>query len=207
MKEPENPKETPVGSPPGPASESVRERRTDIERDLSRVVAAQGGDAEAFADLVAQYQGLVLSLLAGRVRGRQDVEDLAQEVFLKAFRKLPDLREPERFAGWLSRIAVNATRDFHRRSKVRPKGVALEAVELEPEAGGPREDHAAIVSEEHGLVLEALHALDERSRLAVLLRYRDGMAVKEIADRMGDSPAAIGMRLTRALRALRKRME
>ncbi len=185
----------------------MRERRTDIERDLSRVMAAQGGDAEAFAALVDRYQGLVLSLLAGRVRGRQDVEDLAQEVFLKAFRKLPDLREPERFAGWLSRIAVNATRDFHRRSKVRPKGVALDAVELEPEAGGPREDHAAIVAEEHGLVLEALHALDERSRLAVLLRYRDGLAVKEIAERMGDSPAAIGMRLTRALRALRKRME
>jgi RNA polymerase sigma-70 factor (ECF subfamily) len=171
------------------------------------VQAAQSGDEAAFARLVRRRQGLVVALLAARVRGRNDVEDLAQEVFLRAWRRIADLREPGKFPGWLARIAVNAALDHRRRVAVRPRGGSLDEPDAaEPVAGGPSVEHPALVAEEFARVLEALGTLDPRSQAAVVLRFREGLPVKEIAARLGDSPPAVAMRLTRALRALRERL-
>jgi RNA polymerase sigma-70 factor (ECF subfamily) len=150
----------------------------------------------------------VTALLATRVRRRDDVEDLAQETFLRAWKRLGELREPERFAGWLARIAVNAALDFHRRAAVRPRAASLDAEGApEPAAGGAPGDRRLVVDEEFSRALEAIGELDPRSRAAVVLRFHEGLPVKEVAARLGDSPAATAMRLTRALRALRKRLE
>jgi len=171
------------------------------------VAAAQRGDEEAFARLVRRRQGLVLALIAARVRGRNDVEDLAQEVFLRAWKRLPELREPRKFAGWLARIAVNAALDHRRRAAVRPRTGSLgEDGAAEPAAGDAPADRGLLLREDFARVLEALGTLDARSQAAVVLRYREGLAVKEVAERLGDSPAAVAMRLTRALRALRERL-
>ena len=175
--------------------------------DAGDVRAAQGGDVAAFERLIVRRQGLVTALLAARVRGRNDVEDLAQEVFLRAWQRLSGLREPGKFSGWLARIAVNAALDHRRRAVVRPRPASLDEERTEePGADRPPVDHALLVGEEFARVLEALGTLDERSQVAVVLRYREGLAVKEVAERMGDSPAATAMRLTRALRALRSRL-
>jgi RNA polymerase sigma-70 factor (ECF subfamily) len=171
------------------------------------VRAAQTGDEAAFGRLVRRRQGLVVALLASRVRGRSDVEDLAQEVFLRAWRRLPDLREPAKFAGWIARIAVNAALDHRRRAAVRPRGASLDEPDAsEPAAPGPPAGHEAMVGEEFARVLDALGTLDPRSQAAVVLRFREGLPVKEVAARLGDSPPAVAMRLTRALRALRERL-
>ncbi|NUN52441.1 MAG: hypothetical protein HUU06_06605, partial [Planctomycetaceae bacterium] len=100
--------------------------------ELGDVLAAQKGDEEAFGRLVRLRQGLVTALVASRVRGRSDVEDLAQDVFLRAWRRLPELREPERFTGWLARIAVNAALDHRRRAAVRPRGASLDEGGIDP---------------------------------------------------------------------------
>jgi RNA polymerase sigma-70 factor (ECF subfamily) len=151
---------------------------------------------------------MVTALLAARIRGRSDVEDLAQEVFLRAWRRLPELREPAKFAGWLSRIAVNAALDHRRRVAARPRAGSLDQEGAEePPAGGPPGDRALVVGEEFSRVLDVLGTLDPRSQAAVVLRFLEGLPVKEVAERLGDSPAAVAMRLTRALRALRERLE
>ncbi len=179
----------------------------DEDVELAEVEAARRGDEEAFARLVRRRQGLVLALLAARLRRRDDVEDLAQEVFLRAWRRLPGLREPAKFTGWLARIAVNAALDHRRRAAVRPRVGSLDDEgAAEPAAGGPRSDHRLLVGEEFARVLDAIGALDPRSQAAVVLRFREGLPVKEVAARLGDSPAATAMRLTRALRALRERL-
>ena len=176
--------------------------------ELAEVLAAQKGDEKAFALLVRRRQGLVTAILVTRVRSRDDVEDLAQEVFLRAWRRLPGLREPGKFTGWLARIAVNAALDHRRRAVVRPRPGSLdEEGSPEPVAVGPAGDHALLVGEEFARVLDALGTLDARSQAAVNLRFREGLAVKEIAARLGDSPAATAMRLTRAMRALKERLE
>jgi RNA polymerase sigma-70 factor (ECF subfamily) len=175
--------------------------------ELAEVLAARKGDEGAFALLVRRRQGLVMAMLVTRVRSRDDAEDLAQEVFLRAWRRLPGLREPEKFAGWLARIAVNAALDHRRRAAVRPRGTSLdEEGAREPAADGPPGDHALLVREEFARVLDALGTLDARSQAAVVLRFREGLAVKDVAARLGDSPAATAMRLTRALRALKERL-
>ncbi len=175
--------------------------------ELGDVIAAQKGDEEAFARLVRLRQGLVTALVAARVRGRSDVEDLAQDVFLRAWKRLPELREPEKFTGWLARIAVNAALDHRRRAAVRPKGASLDESAFEPPAPLSPPEGGLLLREEFGRVLEAMGSLDERSRLAVTLRFREGMAVKDVAAVLGDSPAAVAMRLTRALRALREKLQ
>jgi len=176
--------------------------------DDAEVRAAQSGDEAAFARLVRRRQGLVIALLAARVRGRADVEDLAQEVFLRAWRRLPELREPAKFVGWLARISVNAALDHRRRVAVRPRAGSLDGEDApDPVAPGAPVGHGAVVGEEFARVLEALGDLDPKTRTAVVLRFLEGMAVKEIAERLGDSPPAVAMRLTRAMRALRKRLE
>lgn len=175
------------------------------ERTL--VLAAQAGDGEAFAALVRSRQSLVAAVVASRVKERSDVEDLVQEVFIRAWKRLDGLQDPERFGGWLARIAVNASLDYRRRKKVRPVVTSLDADDAPQPAGdGPAEDHELVVFEEHGRVMEALESLDPRSRRAVLLRFHEGLPVKEVAARLGDSPPAVAMRLTRALRALRERL-
>lgn len=199
-----------VASPPGGASPSESGAAPDggDGGEAADVEAARRGDEEAFARLVRLRRGLVVALLAARVRRRDEVDDLAQEVFLRAWRRLSGLREPGKFAGWLARIAVNAALDHRRRAAVRPLSSSLdEENAAEPVAGGPAEDHALLVGEDFARVLDALEGLDPRSRAAVVLRYREGLAVKEVAARLGDSPAATAMRLTRALRALRKVLE
>ncbi len=174
--------------------------------EREEVLAAQGGDAVAFAALVRRRQGFVVALVAARVRGRADVEDLAQEVFIRAFRRLPDLREPERFAAWLARIAVNAAHDHHRRAMVRPRLQPLGDSEDEPADPRPPAPDPVVAGEDRARLLEALGTLDPRSQAAVALRYLEGLSVREVARRLGDSPAAVGMRLTRALRRLRERL-
>ncbi len=196
-----------VASSPGAASIPPQGPASGDAAELADVTAAQRGDADAYARLVRRRQGLVTALLAARVRGRDDVEDLAQDVFLRAWRRLPELREPERFTGWLARIAVNAALDHRRRVAVRPRAASLDAGDPpEPPAPAQPGEERIVVEEEIARVLDALGALDPRSQEAVVLRYREGLPVKEVAARLGDSPAAVAMRLTRALRTLRKRL-
>lgn len=203
---PPDPRRRVASRPPG-ASNPPRRPDPGGPGGLEDVRAAQAGDEEAFARIVRVRGGLVTALLATRVRRRDDVQDLAQEVFLRAWRRLPDLREPERFTGWLARIAVNAALDHRRRAAVRPAGASLDDGNApEPAADAPAPDRGLLVGEDFARVLEALGTLDERSRTAVALRFLEGLAVKEVAARTGDSPAAVAMRLTRALRALRERL-
>jgi len=174
--------------------------------DRPAVEAARDGDEEAFASLVRSHRGLVIGLVAARVRGREDVEDLAQEVFVRAWKRLHTLENPDRFSAWLASIAVHASIDHHRRRGARLKPGPLVEGE-EPKADVAPAGRGLEIDEEHRRVLDALEHLDARSRTAVVLRYHEGLAVKEVAARLGDSPAAVAMRLTRALRALRERLE
>jgi RNA polymerase sigma factor (sigma-70 family) len=120
------------------------------------------------------------------------------------YRRLGDVTEPERFAGWISRIAVNkAVESLRRRAR---RGMsALDAVPEDPVAA-PTEDRL-----ERSEELTRMHAhvaeLDERTQIVLVLRFREGLAVKDIAEQVGENPPAVSMRITRGLRKLRARME
>jgi RNA polymerase sigma-70 factor, ECF subfamily len=161
--------------------------------DRELVARAQAGDAEAFGELVTRYRDMVYGLCYHLTQDFEAARDLAQEAFVQAYVKLGQLRGPERFAGWLRRIATNSYRSGRRRREVAT--VALEAAE-DVEVRPP--------SELEVVVREALGRLRPPERLALTLHYVDGYSQAEIARFLNVRPETVKTRLARARTHLRE---
>jgi RNA polymerase sigma-70 factor (ECF subfamily) len=174
--------------------EAVRFGAGQAAEDGRLVRASREGDRSAFAVLYERYARLVHGLLLARV-AREDVDDLVQDVFLSAWRRLDNLRDPAAFGGWVSMIARNRATDFHRR--------AAEFVELPdtlPAPGG-----VATHAEAHA-ALDAIRALPEAYRDTLVLRLVEGLTGPEIAERTGLTPASVRVNLHRGMKLLREKL-
>lgn len=168
-------------------------RPADQPTDGQLVARARQGDREAFGELVDRYRDMVYGLGYHLTGDFEAARDLAQEAFVQAFVKLGQLREPEKFAGWLRRIATNLHRAQGRRRQVRTVG--LEAAAGAADAPPP--------SETRVVVREALARLRAPERLALTLAYVDGYSQAEIAGFLGVRPETVKTRLARARQHLR----
>lgn len=153
---------------------------------------AIGGDAAAFGYVAAAYRVALLSWCRAAV-GRDDADDVAQETLLLAFRKLPTLKEPAAFSGWLRQL-VRTAANRHRRKK-RPDLLDEDAEPAVPEVDEPPE----LLAELKGAVLE----LSEYQRQAIEQHYMQGLSVKEIAARLGVPQGTVKRRLFDAREKLR----
>jgi RNA polymerase sigma-70 factor, ECF subfamily len=174
--------------------ETVRFAGSRAAEDGRLVTAARDGDRSAFATLYDRYARVVHGLLLARV-SRDEVEDLVQDVFLVAWRRLEDLRDPAAFGGWIAMIARNRATDFHRRS--------TDIVEL-PENLEARESVAART--EAGAALDAIRALPDAYRDTLVLRLVEGLTGPEIALRTGLTPASVRVNLHRGMKLLREKL-
>ncbi len=181
----------------------MHDRERAVAEDRRLVLLAQGGDRVAFGALVQKYTGVVRALVAARVGWGADADDGTQDVFLLALRRLSSLTEPERFAGWIARIATNRGLEMLRRAAPR-RTASLDAIPVEPAAVAAPD--RVETEDEVGRMLAAITTLDETTQLIVALRYRQELPVKEIAVRLGLQPPAVSMRLTRGLRRLREHL-
>lgn len=187
---------------PGAAPESSQatERRL-IER-------AQKGDHEAFRALVERHQRRVFSVIAHLLRRPADVEDIAQQVFLKAYLALPRFDFRAAFSTWLYRIAVNECYDQMRRQRAQKAAgdseVALgDPAELERLAGPePRGGGIARGAEARELVAALLERLAPEDRLLVTLRELEGFSIEEISKMTQLKANTVKVRLFRARRRL-----
>jgi RNA polymerase sigma-70 factor (ECF subfamily) len=161
--------------------------------DEQLVARVRQGEREAFGELVDRYRDMVYGLGYYLTGDFEAARDLAQEAFLQAFVKLRQLREPEKFAGWLRKIAANVQRAQARRPQV--STVALEAAATTADARPP--------SETKVVVREALARLRAPERLALTLAYVDGYSQAEIAGFLGVRPGTVKTRLARARQHLR----
>ncbi len=161
-----------------------------VTREL--VLAAASGDRGAFGRLYESFARMVHGILLARVPF--DVaEDLTQDVFIQAMRKLPSLRDPEAFGGWLAMIARNRAHDFHRDSK--PTGELKEnSASQEPP------------SPEAVRVFELVRSLPEAYRETLILRLAEGMTGPEIAERTGLTPDSVRVNLHRGMKMLREKL-
>jgi RNA polymerase sigma-70 factor (ECF subfamily) len=146
--------------------------------DGDEVRAFQAGDLDAFERLVDRYQRPVLSLCQ-RLVGNGEAKDLFQEVFLQAFRALPQLRAPAAFRTWLFRITV---RKAHRRVATRRGGAELADPDL---LAAPQPDDRAELDEELARLRARLAELPPRQREVVVLRHYQGLSFAEIAEVLG----------------------
>jgi len=163
---------------------------TPVEAVLVRAVLE--GDRDGFNELYGLYAPLVHGILLARVP-RAEVDDLVQDIFLHAFKKLHTLRDGSAFGPWIAMIARNRAVDFHRRSR--------ETVEINDELRGS-DTHDSRATE----ILELIRNLPEAYRETLVLRLVEGMTGPEIAARTGLTAASVRVNLHRGIKLLRERL-
>ena len=169
------------------------------------VEAARSGDRGAYARLVARHQRRVASITLAITTDLAASEDAAQEAFLMGWRDLSRLDDPQRFEPWICQIARNRAHDLVRaRKKADP--TAPEALD-ESAATTPDALEALVEAESERLISGALRALPEDAREVMVLYYREGQSIAEVAAALGVSEDVVKKRLSRARERMRKSVE
>ena len=171
------------------------------------------GSERAFAELMERYTPAVLGYLIGRVPRGTEAEDLAQEVFITAYRSLEKLRNRERFGPWIIKITKNRLYDTAReRRRVETEFAQVTGDEggqevLERVAGTTSDPSAHAEEQELAGVLEdALGALSDKYRSVLYLRLVEQLESNVIAERLGISHSAARVRIHRGMKALSKEL-
>ena len=167
----------------------------------------QNGDTEAFNPLVLKYQKKIYNLMYQRVRDQETAKDLCQEVFLKAFKALPNFKGGSAFYSWIYRIAINCSIDFQRQRN-RDKVLTFEELPVEAdEVLRMTESHPSperlLDEKELGLIIrKAVKKLPPGQRRVFNLRHRRELAIKEIAALLNRSEGTVKAHLHHAHRQL-----
>lgn len=179
----------------------------DVDAEL--VARVQRGDKRAFDLLVLKYQRKIMRLLSRMIRDPGDVEDVAQEAFIKAYRALPQFRGDSAFYTWLYRIAINTARNWQVAAARRPS--TPNVTETEDGETFSQIDNLTDISTPESLaaskqivetVNEAINALPEELRTAIVLREIEGMSYEDIAQTMGCPIGTVRSRIFRAREAI-----
>ena len=181
---------------------------TERDIDQALVVRVQQGDKKAFELLVLKYERRIHRLLSRMVRDHAEVEDIAQEAFIKAYRALPQFRGESAFYTWLYRIAVNTAKNVLS-SSGRTVSASLTNDEGE-ETFNELENHKDPSTPETILqgkqvaetVNRAMSGLPEELRTAIALREIEGMSYEDIAQAMGCPIGTVRSRIFRAREAI-----
>lgn len=186
--------------------------RVAKETDKELVRRVQSGDRRAFDLLFSRYQHKIVNLVSRYLRDSEDVQDVVQEAFIKAFRALPRFRGESAFYTWLYRIAINTAKNHIVARSRRPPGVDVEVEDAEhfdgadalrdvenPEAELSRDQLSAEID-------AAIADLPDDLRSAVTLREFDGLTYEQIAEIMECPVGTVRSRIFRAREAIDKRI-
>lgn len=174
------------------------------DRDLVR--RAQHSDKEAFEELIRRHQHRVFAVAGGIIKRREDVEDIAQQVFVKAYFSLKRFDQRAAFSTWLYKITVNECWDLLRKKKVRPLVYESDLSEeqarqvissAEKTKGGPDVSDRL---EARQRVERLMDGLDQRDRLMLILKEVEGFSIEEIAEVLDLNANTVKVRLFRARR-------
>jgi len=172
--------------------------------DQQLVVRVQKGDKRAFDLLVLKYQGRMHAIVGRFVRDTDEVSDVVQEAFIKAYRALPKFRGESQFYTWLYRIAVNTAKNYLVARSRRPPGSDIDVVDAEyydgsdylKDLGTPENN---LFRDELGaLIHQTISDLPEDLRTAVTLREFEGLSYDEIAEIMDCPVGTVRSRIFRA---------
>jgi RNA polymerase sigma-70 factor, ECF subfamily len=188
-------------TPSEPALNPEAQLQARRESDSERFRRAQSGCPEAFSELVDEYGPRILRYLSRWTGNEQDAEDLTQETFLKAYRSLKQCAHARAVGGWLFTIARRTAQNFHRARRSRPSN----CVELPPEMPEPERSNPGADAEEW--VWEVARDLAPEQYEVLWLCYAEGLTMSEIARVMNHNAINIRVRLHRARRELRRRLE
>jgi RNA polymerase sigma-70 factor (ECF subfamily) len=179
-----------------------RRERGEEERELVRL--CQNGTESAFEELVRRHQQRILALVGGILRHSEDVEDVVQQVFMKAYVSIKRFDQRAAFSTWLYKIAVNECWDYLRKRKVRPlvyeSDLSEEQVSrLESLATSERRQESADDRTVTGELLQKLlEKLPEQDRQLLILKEVEGFSVQELATILNLNVNTVKVRLFRA---------
>ena len=201
------PKVEPLGpSVPAAAARGRVFKPAGSADDRELVRRAQREDKEAFEELIRRHQRRVFAVASGILRRREDVEDIAQQVFVKAYFSLKRFDQRAAFSTWLYKITVNECWDLLRKKKVRPLVYEADLSEEQArmiETSGEKGSTAPDISERleaRERVERLLEDLDERDRLMLILKEVEGFSIEEIAEVLELNANTVKVRLFRARR-------
>ncbi len=168
----------------------------------------QRGDREALNPLVLKYQKKIYNFLYRRIRDREAAEDLCQEVFLKAFKALPNFKGDSTFYSWIYRIAINCSIDFQRQRN-RAKVLTFEELSFDADEvlrmvdSDPSPETITEMEELGHIIRKAVEKLPPGQRRVFNLRHRSDLAIKEIAALLNRSEGTVKAHLHHAHQRLR----
>lgn len=181
---------------------------TSKETDQQLVERAQKGDTRAFDLLVKKYQHKILGLIGRYINDHAEVQDVAQEAFIKAYRALGKFRAESAFYTWMYRIAINTAKNHLVSRGRRPPGSDLdindaEIVDMSGRLADIETPEAAIARDQlEAAVFEAIENLPDDLRTAITLRELDGMSYEDIAHIMQCPVGTVRSRIFRAREAV-----
>ena len=183
------------------------------DNDQQLVERVQQGDKRAFDLLVLKYQHKIAGLVSRFIRDADEVQDVTQEAFIKAYRAIAKFRGDSQFYTWLYRIAINTAKNHLVSRGRKPPGVDVDIDDaVYYEGAGALKDLASpernLMSEElMGAVNNAIKGLPEDLRAALTLREYDGLSYEEIADVMDCPVGTVRSRIFRARESVDKDIE
>lgn len=187
---------------------------SDREVDQQLVERVQRGDKQAFGLLVAKYQRKLARLLSRLIRDPAEVEDIAQETFIKAYRALPSFRGDSAFYTWLYRIGINTAKNFLvSQGRRAPTSTDFDSEEAETFEDGDQlrdintPERLMMTRQIGDTVNTAMEALPEELKTAIVLREIEGLSYEEIATIMDCPIGTVRSRIFRAREAISEKLK
>jgi len=176
--------------------------------DIELIEQVLAGNQALYADLVKRHQRFVFTLAMRFAKNREDAEEIAQDVFVKAYRSLADFRKDAKFSTWLCTIAMNTTKTFLR--KVKPSIDSLEKATVQETVNALHTGNMPDLTEQrskHLLVNRAIGLLNADDATIITLFYKAEQSIEEIGLIMGLTPNAVKVKLHRARLRLKEKLE
>src|ERR1700681_1267335 len=180
--------------------------------EFEQLQRAQSGDDAAFNQVVLAYRKRIMGTIARLIGRPEDVEDVAQEVFLRLYYSLDQLRTPEVFEPWLHRLTVNASYDYLRKQRRRNESRMADLSEqqvvmADATAGGKASSDEQRRSQVRELVHSLLESVSEEDRILLMLKEVEGLSLKELEKIYSVNENALKVRLFRARQRVLKAFE
>ena len=186
----------------------MAEHDTNPQVDGDLVRRVQAGDSAAFDLLVRKYQHRIAALIGRYIADWSEVQDVAQETFIRAYRAMGNFRGDAQFYTWLHRIAVNTAKNHLVAHRRRPPTDDIDVSDAEQFDSGIRlrdsdtPERELMRQQMEQTVMRAVEALPEELRVAITLREVDGLSYEDIATRMGCPIGTVRSRIFRAREAI-----
>ena len=184
-----------------------------IDVDQQLVERVQKGDKRAFDLLVLKYQHKIFAVISRFIRDHAEVQDVAQDAFIKAYRALPNFRGESAFYTWMYRIAINTAKNYLVARNRRPPASDLDVEDAEFFAGNDAmhemntPERNLLRDELQAVIDQAFRDLPDDLRMAVTLREIDGLSYEEIAEAMDCPIGTVRSRIFRAREAVDKKIQ